>query len=637
MILAASRAGGSPPPVLVLGTRSCPNAAELNYAVRTTGFVRDLLSAAGVGAVVVDENRLEASSLDGAAVAVLPYNPSPPKEHADLYRKFVSRGGRLVVFYSSDGGLADLMGVRLGRYLSVRVPGKWSSFRFNDGAPPRVPPEVRQGSRSIRPVFPARADARVIAEWISAGGSPTGDPAWIASKSGFWMTHILLDDGDTASKSRMLIAMLGACDPAVWRDAAGAASSGIPGFAGDDASVIESVARMAAGSPNSAAILAVLDRARSVCADRLDALRDGRHADVVERRYELGGLLADAYGLAQRPRRPEMRAVWDHSGIGLYPGDWDRTCGLLAGAGFTDLFVNLLGTGWCHYPGGIFKASDLSAELGDQLAACSEAARRHGLRIHIWKLCWNLEGAPAQFVSEMRRRGRLQASVSGEEVAWLDPAHPDNVRLEIDSLVQAVRRAGVDGVHLDYIRYPGPRESYSEISRREFERETGLKAESWPYSARSGAMGLRYRQWRAARITQAVNGISGAVRAAAPGVLVSASVFGKYPLCAESVGQDWAGWIRSGSVDFVCPMDYTADGAAFRDLLLLQARIEGCEGRIIPGIGVTAKESRLGAVQAIDQVRLVRQLGFAGFSLFDVNPVLEKEILPILSLGLTAP
>jgi uncharacterized lipoprotein YddW (UPF0748 family) len=365
-------------------------------------------------------------------------------------------------------------------------------------------------------------------------------------------------------------------------------------------------------------------------------MRENRYADVAERRYELGVLLADAYGLAQRPRRPEMRAVWDHSGMGLYPGDWDRTCRILSDAGFTDLFVNILGTGWCHYPGGIFRATDLSAELGDQLAASAAAARRHGLRIHIWKLCWNLEGAPESFVSEMRRHGRLQVSVSGREVAWLDPAHPDNVRLEIDSLVQAVRRTGVDGVHLDYIRYPGPRESYSEVSRREFERDTGLRAESWPSSARAGEMGLKYRQWRASRITQAVNGISSAVRAVSPGILVSASVFGKYPLCAESVGQDWARWIRSGYVDFVCPMNYTADNTSFRELLLLQAGIEGCEGKIVPGIGVTARESRLGAVQTIDLARHVRQMGFPGFSLFALSPVLEREILPVLSLGFTA-
>jgi uncharacterized lipoprotein YddW (UPF0748 family) len=234
----------------------------------------------------------------------------------------------------------------------------------------------------------------------------------------------------------------------------------------------------------------------------------------------------------------------------------------------------------------------------------------------------------------MRRRGRLQYSDTGREVAWLDPAQADNVKLEVDCLVEAVRRCRVDGVHLDYVRYPSPRENFSEASRRLFQAETGANTDPWPAVVRSGAEVGRYRKWRALTITRAVREISRAVRDASPGVEVSASVFGKYPLCAESVGQNWAEWVRSGIVDFVCPMDYSADRAAFSELLLAQARMEGCRGRIVPGIGVTARESRLGAVETVDQIRLVRQLGFPGFALFDLNRVLEFEVVPVLRLGI---
>jgi hypothetical protein len=56
---------------------------------------------------------------------------------------------------------------------------------------------------------------------------------------------------------------------------------------------------------------------------------------------------------------------------------------------------------------------------------------------------------------------------------------------------------------------------------------------------------------------------------------------------------------------------------------------------VYPGIGATATESRLDTVQVMDQIVALRKEGAPGFALFDLNRVLEKEVLPILSLGLT--
>jgi hypothetical protein len=57
--------------------------------------------------------------------------------------------------------------------------------------------------------------------------------------------------------------------------------------------------------------------------------------------------------------------------------------------------------------------------------------------------------------------------------------------------------------------------------------------------------------------------------------------------------------------------------------------------RIFPGIGVTATESRLSAVQVIDQVLACRRTGAGGYALFDLSPALESEVLPALRKGLS--
>ena len=115
---------------------------------------------------------------------------------------------------------------------------------------------------------------------------------------------------------------------------------------------------------------------------------------------------------------------------------------------------------------------------------------------------------------------------------------------------------------------------------------------------------------------------------------LTAAVYGKYPSCVATVGQDWAGWLDAGLVDYVVPMDYTEDPARFEELLRQQSASKSRARRTIVGIGVTANESRLDARQVIEQINLVRRHGLAGESLFDLDVTLEKSILPYLSLGI---
>ena len=53
---------------------------------------------------------------------------------------------------------------------------------------------------------------------------------------------------------------------------------------------------------------------------------------------------------------------------------------------------------------------------------------------------WNTGRAPDQFLETMRRAGRLQVNSKCQEEPWLCPSHPDNQKLEIDSMVEVARR-----------------------------------------------------------------------------------------------------------------------------------------------------------------------------------------------------
>ena len=116
-------------------------------------------------------------------------------------------------------------------------------------------------------------------------------------------------------------------------------------------------------------------------------------------------------------------------------------------------------------------------------------------------------------------------------------------------------------------------------------------------------------------------------------VQLSAAVYGKYPSCKWSVGQDWKLWQKEGLVDLLCPMDYSNKLSFFKSLVKDQISSSTEFSHVWPGIGVTASESRLGPVEVLDQIESARKLGAQGVVLFDLDVTLLQEILPVLQLG----
>jgi uncharacterized lipoprotein YddW (UPF0748 family) len=91
---------------------------------------------------------------------------------------------------------------------------------------------------------------------------------------------------------------------------------------------------------------------------------------------------------------------------------------------------------------------------GDQLKESVTAAHNAGLKLHAWKVCWNLVKASPQFVAQMKQQGRLQVAYTGKTKNWLCPSNARNIKLELSAIREIVQNYDVDGIHLDYIRYP---------------------------------------------------------------------------------------------------------------------------------------------------------------------------------------
>jgi uncharacterized lipoprotein YddW (UPF0748 family) len=236
----------------------------------------------------------------------------------------------------------------------------------------------------------------------------------------------------------------------------------------------------------------------------------------------------------------------------------------------------------------------------------------------------------------MRQAGRLQASFTGKEEKWLCPSHPDNQKLEIDSLVEVVRNYDVDGIHFDYIRYPDGDHCFCAGCKARFQRATGLKVRSWPKDALAeGALRQPWLDWRRSNITAVVKAVSEQARALKPQIKLSAAVFTNWAADRDGVGQDWKLWCDERYLDFVCPMDYTPSNGNFENMIGKQLQ---WANRIpcYPGIGVSASASHFGPDRVIEQINITRRYHTSGFVIFNYGVTECKELVPILGLGITA-
>ena len=626
--------------VVVRPTSSCPDAATRAVAEKTAARVSGLLLAAGIGHRLLTDDEVAKGALGSASVALLPYNPQPTAAELKALQAFLARGGKLGVFYGASPELATAMGFKLGPYLKAERPDRWRSIVFADVRGGLLAPRIWQNSTSLMPAYPARADAAVAAVWHNARGVPQPEPAVVVSPRGFWMAHILQSD-DLPSKREMLVALCAQLDPGLWAPAArrAAQEAGQINDYPNLAAAVAGIGRQANQAARPAEVQSLLTAAASLQQQMPAALAGGQftHALLLAKRQRQFLLRADA--AVQLPRRGEFVGVWDHDGTGFVPGDWPATAATLAAHGVNAIFANVAWGGCAHYPSKYLPASNTLRLYGDQIAAGLAAARAHGQQYHAWLVMGKLDGAPADFVARMKKEGRLQVMANGVTRPWLSPHHPANRALLLAVVGEMARNyPGLAGIHLDYIRLPDSASCYSAATRARFEAETRRKCAAWPAEVTAGGRRhAEFRKWRTADITALVREARATLRRANPNAKLSAAVYGVAAPDGGNIAQYWPDWLRAGIVDFLVPMNYTESPAEFANWLRTQQAYPGAAGRIIPGIGVTADESRLDPAQVVRQVVLARQAGCPGFVLFALSGTLREETLPALRQGITRP
>ena len=612
-------------------TASGVSDGDVQYARSVAKRFSRMLGIIGFTADTFEESSLSQARLRSVKLIVLPLNAVLSTQATALLKNFVAGGGKLFVTYNLADTVAPLLGLRQTDWLKEESPGQFASIQLNAPEIPDMPTSIRQASWNITVAAPTTSQTKVIGYWHNIAGESTGLPALFMGEGGVFFSHIFLPD-DILTKTRMLAALLGHLVPEFRQTLAKRAIETMTTVGHTDGLEALAMFVQESGVPEAIGALEtgkrLMEKARAEYNSRV-------YSPAITTARASRAAFSKAYFLSHISLETEGRAVWNHSGLGAYPGDWDRSAKELAEAGVNMILPNMAWAGVAHYPSKVLPQSKTFTQYGDQLAQCVTAARKYGLEVHVWKITWNLEGAPKGFLEKMRKDGRTQVSATGKPLNWLCPSHPKNVELELESILEIVANYDVDGIHLDYIRYPGSHACYCEECRKRFTLATRQQIDEWPAAVlpKTGKYEDKYIEWRSQQITRLVRLLHKRLREVDPDIKLSAAVFGGYPACVASIGQDWIAWAKAGYVDFVCPMNYTEDTDSFTQLLADQLALMPKGVAIYPGIGATATNSLLIPDAVVEQIYRSRSLGASGWTIFDYSLDISETVLPALGIG----
>jgi uncharacterized lipoprotein YddW (UPF0748 family) len=305
-------------------------------------------------------------------------------------------------------------------------------------------------------------------------------------------------------------------------------------------------------------------------------------------------------------------------------------------AGANGVIVQVAGRGEAWYRSSVLPGAPVTDQY-DPLAIVIDAALVSGMEVHAWVnafLTWSAPWEPRDrthvyhahpewFICDLGGRSsrsytRDECDDAGIVGATLSPAVP-GVRARLAAICsELAAEYPVDGIHLDYIRYPGSSFGFEGPARAGFFLETGVDpVDLFPSDGRSAAGAREYgdawRDFRARQVTDAVRTVRAELRRVAPEVMLSAAVMAD-PLSAfEDYGCDWRSWLEQGLVDFAAPMAYTTSPSRARELATLGTA--GQPGRIVHGIAVynqPLSTSLSGASEALER-------GAAGVCVYSLN------------------
>lgn len=278
----------------------------------------------------------------------------------------------------------------------------------------------------------------------------------------------------------------------------------------------------------------------------------------------------------------------------------------------------------------------LSNDGFDPLAYAIPRAHEYGIKIQAWVIVFNATPLLQEYVSQnyiyKNHRDWITHAENGRQMQstkqygyFIDPGLPEVQTYLLDVFSDIVSGyPELDGLHLDYVRYPDETLGYHPISLQRF---------------REQEQSISWNQWRRLQITEFVTKCRERIKRINPNILLTAAVFADINAATNLYAQDWYSWLQKGLIDRAYPMAYDLSYDVFANQIKnLKTR---CNPRSI-AIGIRAwapqgksllpwDNSNYNMYDIQKRISLVRQSGFAGTALFSYSGLKADNGLDFLT------
>jgi uncharacterized lipoprotein YddW (UPF0748 family) len=252
----------------------------------------------------------------------------------------------------------------------------------------------------------------------------------------------------------------------------------------------------------------------------------------------------------------------------------------------------------------------------DPLQFAIEQAHKRGLEIHAWInvfKCFN--GAETSIlnnpnhITKKKPEWIIEDMRDGQKSFWLDPGLPETREYISDVIAEMVVNYNLDGVQLDYIRYPG----------KYFE-------DDFSYNVHGKEMNRD--DWRRKNITDAVDLIYKKIKSIKKFVKVGVAPIGIYKNMKDANGlegytevyQDSREWLNRGIIDYVVPQIYWGINEKPRFDVLVKDWVQNSFGRnVVIGIGAYKENVKNDLDRMIQFTRAINASGVAFFRYMNIR------------------
>jgi len=299
------------------------------------------------------------------------------------------------------------------------------------------------------------------------------------------------------------------------------------------------------------------------------------------------------------------------------------------------LFVQIYRSGQAWFPSAHADSSPYEKakkDIGeDPLEILIRAAHARGIEVHAWL---NLLTLSANADAPILKKYGIEILTQkpGPEKKTLSDYKIDNqyflepgdlrVRDELAQIVEEITRnySALDGIQLDYIRYPDAKPFYG-YTPQNIARFKAAKGEA----VLAQESNLAWKDWRRDQVTELVALLRQRALKMNPKLQFSTTGCAPYIRALEEAFQDWPKWQKEGLADFVTVMTYPKTVAEFKK------QLEGLKRR---GIDFSKLNIAIGAYKLLEQPKIFKNQfkvceasGARGCVVFHYGNLLEQPKL----------